>query len=177
MIPKRNFQFQSGKKSYLIALIFILIAVMGLMMMFSSIQGISKSDKVEQDTPEGQKAESSLKSSYTGFVIRVVLITIVLIILTFLGAKWYKRRSRSSISDRMKMDIISRRYIDSKHYLLMVRVDGRKILLGITDNSINRIAEYEEDNTSENTAQVESTQMIDQLPKILKRFKVKSKDK
>lgn len=177
MIPKRNFQFESGKKSYLIALIFILIAVMGLMTMLSSIQGISKSDKVERHILEKQKVESSQKSSYTGFVLRIVLITVALIILTFLGAKWYRNRSRSDISDKMRMDIIGRRYIDSKHSLLMVRVNGRKILLGITDNSINRIAEYEENNTDENFAQAEITQMSDQSPKILKRFKVKSEDK
>lgn len=176
MIFKQNSPLVPSRKSYGIALVFVFIAVMGIIMTISSFSRISEPNQGNPPDSKEKKVETTFESNYPRFVIKTIIITCAIIILFVLGAKLYKRRHRSEISGRIKMDIVGRKYIDSKHYLLMVNVCGQRLLLGVSDNSINLIAEYEDSNSNENFDEANTSQMDDQFSRILKRVKVKDKD-
>lgn len=176
MILKQKTRWTSVRKSYGLALIFVLIAVMGVIMTYSSLPQISKSNQGNPPVSEEKRVEKTFESSYPIFVIKTILMTCAIIVLFVLGAKLYRKRQRSEIFDRIKMDIISRKYIDSKHYLLMANVHGRMLLLGVSDNSINLIAEYEDGAPDENFDEAGTIQNDDHFSRILKRIKIRNKD-
>jgi len=176
MILKQKTRWTSARKSYGLALVFVLIAVMGFVMTYSSLPQISKSNEESSPVLEEKKVKKTYESSYPIFVIKTILMTGAIIVLFVLGAKLYRKRQKSEIFDRIKMDIVSRKYIDSKHYLVMVKVHGRMLLLGVSDNSVNLISEYEDDASDENINEAGTMQKEDHFSGILKRIKIGKKD-
>lgn len=176
MIFKQNSHSKPGRKSYGLALVFMLIAVIGILMSFSSLPQNAKSDRGTQPVSAEKEAGTTFASSYPGFVIKTIIITCAIIVLFVLGAKLYKKQQRSEIFDKIKIDIIGRKYIDAKHYLIMVSVQSRQLLLGVSDNSINLIAEYDDNTSAESNIATDTLQNDDQFSRILKRIKIKSRD-
>ncbi len=173
MIFRQNSHSKPGRKSYGLALVFMLIAMMGILMSFSSLPQNAKSD---QDTPPVsavKEAPKTFESSYPRFVIKTILITSAIIVLFVLGTKLYKKQHRAEIFDKIKINVIGRKYIDAKHYLVMVSVQGRQLLLGVSDNSINLIAEYDDNTSVESDIATDSLQNDDQFSRILKKIKIK----
>jgi len=164
MIFKQNSHSKPGRKSY------------GILMSFSSLPQSEKSDQDSPPVSADKEAETTFASSYPGFVMKTIIITCAIIVLFVLGAKLYKKQQRSEIFDKMKIDIIGRKYIDAKHYLIMVSVQGRQLLLGVSDNSINLIAEYDDNTSAESNIATDTLQNDDQFSRILKRIKIKSRD-
>lgn len=176
MIFKHNSHSKPGRKSYGLALVFMLIAVMGILMTFSSLPQNAKSDQGSQPVSAEKGAGTTFDSNYPGFVLKTIIVTGAIIVLFVLGAKLYKKQQRSEIFDKIKIDIIGRKYIDAKHYLIMVSVQGRQLLLGVSDNSISLIAEYDDNTSAESNIATNTLQNDDQFSRILKRIKIKSRD-
>jgi len=138
-------------------MIFVLIAVVGAVILVSSLprkSGNGPPAVAEQALPPPvaqalpppvaqapSVRELQPKGSFFRFITRVVAVTGAIIVLCLLGAKWYRRRMRLGGSDRLQMAVKGRFYLGPKHSLVMIDVDDRRLLLGMTESSINLITE------------------------------------
>lgn len=112
-------------------------------------------------------------SEHFGSFIRIVIAIFVLAVLLIISVKSYRKRLRFDTPNSIKMDVISRRYIGPKQSLLMVIVDTRKFLLGVTENSINLLAEFEGDFVTEDYGKMGNANLREPFSHIFKKFKAK----
>ena len=63
--------------------------------------------------------------------------------------------------DYFSMEVLGKQHISPKQYLMMVRIEGRKLLIGVSEQSINLVKEFIEDGedglTTDNDISVSST--------------------
>lgn len=138
-----------GGGSIWLVIVFAGIAIIGAVMMFtpnSRSQQLNKS--VEKDPVEVVDNQPG-RLNYPGYIRRTLLITGAVLLLFFVLVKWYQKRVKGDITTMLSIDIIGRKYIAPKQYLLMVEVEDQKLLLGITDSSINLITTFNDDNIKE----------------------------
>ena len=87
-------------------------------------------------------------------------ITAFIIILILVGFKWYKNKL-SFEGDYFSMEVLGKQHISPKQYLMMVRIEGRKLLMGVSEQSINLVKEFVEEEknglTTDNDISVSST--------------------
>jgi flagellar biogenesis protein FliO len=160
----RNNRTKSDRtKSYLIALVFIIIAIIGVWLTFrepsqsESPKQEEKSGVYKEDTLSQKKQVTGFKSdsanfsnyskrtdSYSGGILKTVIITVLFIIFIVIGMMIFKKKFSSGKTFGMDLDILGKKYFGQKQFLLMVRVENRKLLLGITDDSINLIKDFGE---------------------------------
>ena len=75
----------------------------------------------------------------SGSVWKVVWVTLILLVIIIIALRGYAAAGRKAFgSDQMR--ILARYPIGQRQYLLLVAVEGRKMLLGITEQSINFLA-------------------------------------
>jgi flagellar biogenesis protein FliO len=58
-----------------------------------------------------------------------------------MGFKWYKSKLVQSVN-HFSMEVLGKQHISPKQYLIMVRIEGQKLLMGVTDQSINLVKEF-----------------------------------
>jgi len=150
MIFNHQSQASPRKGSLGIAMIFFIIAIVGVMMTISSPAEKSESKEIDKSSIEELQTDQFKKTNYSVYFLRVIIITAGIIVVVLLGSRWYRRKMRFGNSNKVEMNILSRQYLSPKHSLIMVGVEGRRFLLGITENSINLISESEDKNETEN---------------------------
>ena len=116
----------------LFAIIFAMIAVLG----FVSILSPGAGEEIVTPTSEIQA-----HSNYSGYLFRVVIVTLTMIIVLIVGLKIYRKQMKLSGKNNLDISTISRHYINDKQYLLKVFVEEKYLLLGVSDTSINFITE------------------------------------
>ena len=188
----RNKRIKSEKtKSYLIALIFVIIAIIGVWLTFrdpsqsesapkKEKSGVYKEDTLSQKNQvTGFKSDSTKFSNYSkradnnsGGIIKTVIITILFIIFIIIGMMIFKNKFSSGKTFGMDLDILGKKYFGQKQFLLMVRVENRKLLLGVTDDSINLIKDFGEieDKEKSQGSPRPKEQESGTFPKILKQI-------
>ncbi|MDP8237473.1 MAG: flagellar biosynthetic protein FliO [Candidatus Hatepunaea meridiana] len=152
-----KFRSQNAPKrgSLGVAMIFIAIAVIGVMLTISSPSKKQKSSEIEKPSLETVQPLETVqhnqikKSNYSSYLLRVILITAAIIAVILVGSRLYRKQMRLGDSNKVNISILGRQYISPKHSLIMVRVTGRRFLLGITDSSVNLISEFEDEIESE----------------------------
>ena len=171
----RNKNKSDKLKSYFVAFLFIVIAVIGIWLTFSKPNtgqerpGSKQHQKTTIDsTAQSQqgtqfKSDSIKFSNYnqgksndSGGILKTIIISILFIIIITIGLIIFKKKFSSSKTFGMDMEILGKKYFGQKQFLMMVRVENKKLLLGITDHSINLVKEFGEieeeefDNTKPN---------------------------
>ena len=62
------------------------------------------------------------------------------------------------------MEVLGKQHINPKQYLMMVQIEGRKLLLGVSEQSINLIKEFIEEKknglTTDNDISSSSTDLL-----------------
>lgn len=86
--------------------------------------------------------------SMTGYLLKVILVTIFIIGILIVGAKWYGKLNKFAGNPSF-IKILSKQSIGPKQYLLLIAIEKKKLLLGITENTINHIADMGEYNESD----------------------------
>jgi len=168
------------KGSLGIAMIFFLIAITGVILTISSPAEKPNSDENEKPSTQTVRSEQLNSTNYNVYFLRVILITAAIVLVILLGSKWYRRKMGTGNSNKIEMNILSRRYIGPKHSLIIVGVAGRRFLLGITDNTINLISEFENCDETEDTvvtinevnAKQDNVDPVDSFDNVLKNIKL-----
>ena len=152
MIFRLQSQGSPKKGSLGIAMIFFIIAIAGVILTISSPAEKPESNESEKSSTEAIQSDQFKSTNYNAYLLRVILITSAIVIVILLGSKWYRRKMSIGNSNKIEMNILSRRYIGPKHSMIIVGVEGRRFLLGITDNSINLISEFDGSDKKDNNA-------------------------
>ncbi len=134
------------KKS--VSIVFGLATVIVLIIFIIMLSGpgrIGSSPNAGSAIADSVQAQPNNAPSYNGYVWRVTWVTVILLLLVYLGARWYKKFSEKTAPGTVgRIKVISRQYIGPKQSLLIVHVDGKKLVIGMTEHSINLIKDLGE---------------------------------
>jgi len=131
------------KGSFGIAVIFAMIALIGALMVLSP-DNKKPENVIDQEVSENSQFGKGNRPDYLKYMSRMIIVTSLMIIVIIYGAKWYKGKMQRNDSYTLSMKILGKQFLGSKHFLTMVRIDGKNFLLGVTDQSINLISEFPE---------------------------------
>jgi len=116
---------------------------------FSQDKTISYSDSLKKALPEK-------KSQFGEYIFKAVWVSFVLLIFLFAGLYLYKKyvlKNSGLLNSRIK--IIARQNISPKQSIIIANIDGEKFALGVSEQSVNLIADLgeagAEDERIENT--------------------------
>ncbi len=181
-------------KSYFVAILFTFVAVIGVLMTLSktgdNVQNSATQDTVQRIGKDSAVTDSSqaalnrdfdqkgknggLEKDYSSSITRTIMISVLFILVITIGLILFKKKFHSAKTFGLDMDIIGKRYFGQKHYLMMVRIEDRKLLLGVTDHAINLIKEFEISAAEKEALQHEqpaNPDDSDKFSKVLKRIK------
>tara|TARA_B100001123_G_C15345850_1_gene1037113 strand:+ start:20751 stop:21230 length:480 start_codon:yes stop_codon:yes gene_type:complete len=137
---QRFFERHQGKSSvrYLAALA---VGSFLLLILFFLFPDDASSNDLAQFNTENNEDQLPFKSNYSNYFLRTLGITGLIIIFILMGFKWYKSKLVENVN-HFSMEVLGKQYISPKQYLIMVRIEGQKLLMGVTDQSINLIKEF-----------------------------------
>ncbi len=98
-----------------------------------------------------------------------VTVTLLLIVLIFVGSHYAtkfigSKYQSNTLSGKSKIKIIERATITREQSLLIVKVDGKVLLLGCGNNGVNKIEELNADNFSDEVFEIkEKKSFVDVL--------------
>jgi flagellar biogenesis protein FliO len=141
--PNRFLGYRQGKISMRYPVVLAVVSVLILILFFLFPGESTTSDAAQIHS--GNNGESvPFNSNYSYFIFRTLGITGFIIVLILVGFKWYK--NKLSFEDNyFSMEVLGKQHINPKQYLMMVRIEGRKLLLGVSEQSINLIKEFIEE--------------------------------
>lgn len=150
-------------KSSVLAVLFALIAVMGVVLTLSKYGGDTETETADPQRTdrvvtngretEGKQTEKmptgvaeeylNRNDHYSRGIVRTILLSAVFVVFLLVGFGIYRRRYRGGSTFGTRIDVIGKKYVGPKQYLMMIEVEDRRLLLGITDQSINFLYEFE----------------------------------
>jgi len=152
-----HFPNSKAKKSYGAVAVFSIIALMGALLTLSSYPGKEKASLVVAQSTAKPFVNAYPRNVGIKYVTKTVLITGLFILFLLLAMKWYKKRWRDKNDNPVNFVILGRRYLSSKHYLLLVRVKNYELVLGVTDQNITLLNKYESED-EENSDRLKAEQ-------------------
>lgn len=148
-----KFTFKDPAARLIIIGVVISITIIGITMRGREIKSITQLPEVSTDSTATQQLqlESDPADGLTYALIKIVFITLVMVAIIVLGSRGMRLyRDRRSVSTAtFDMQILGRRYFNTKQSIALVRVRGRELLLGITDHSIRLLCDLTVDESSE----------------------------
>lgn len=137
---QRFFERHQGKSSvrYLAAIAVGLFLIFTLFLIFPDD---GSSSDLAQINPGNNEGQLPFKSNYSNYFLRTLGITGLIIFFILMGFKWYKSKLVQSVN-HFSMEVLGKQHISPKQYLIMVRIEGQKLLMGVTDQSINLVKEF-----------------------------------
>ena len=164
IIPNRFFGHGQGKTSIRLPVVFAVVSAL-ILILFILFPGENATNDVAQANSSNYGESVPFNSNYSHYFLRTLGITGIIIILILVGFKWYKNKL-SFEGDYFSMEILGKQHISPKQYLMMVRIEGRKLLMGVSEHSINLVKEFvEEKKNGLNTDNDISVNSIDPLYK------------
>ena len=108
--------------------------------------------------------------NYTG---KMLLVLILIITIILIGRKILKGRllGGGNINSSLPIKVLSNHYLGPKHKIVLIAIHDKYLLLGITDQSISLIKEYESDDKlfdSINTGETSGTDFLGVLKSVFK---------
>jgi len=140
---------QLNQSSKSLALVFLLIALIGVMLAFrqpstshSPWKGANVTDSTltyqDYPTPANQP-----KSSLAGYILRTTLTLGLLFVALYFGLRFYRNKMRTSQGSSGSIRLAGKFYFNPKQYLVAVIWKERELLLGVTENQITRLSEID----------------------------------
>jgi flagellar biogenesis protein FliO len=111
--------------------------------------------------PEEPSQVINTRSDYSGYLFRVVMVTLTMIVGLVIGLRIYQKKMKLSGKNNLELSILGRHYINGKQYLLKVLVEDRYLLLGVSDSSINFITELEDPDDNDSTSDTSFGSILD----------------
>ncbi|MCH7527917.1 MAG: flagellar biosynthetic protein FliO [Candidatus Marinimicrobia bacterium] len=144
----------SGPAARLIAIgVVITITIVGITMRGREIKSITSPSSVTVDSAATQELQLKTYDAdgLTNALYKTVFVTMVIVAIIVLGSRGlrqYRRRRPDSIAG-FDMQILGRRYFNTKQSIALVRVRDKELLLGITDHSIQLLCDLTADDPAE----------------------------
>ncbi len=133
--------------------IVITMTIIGITMRGREIKSLTQPSPVSVDSvaTEQLQLESYAADGLTYALIKTVFITLVIVAIIVLGSRGLRRyRGRRPASTAaLDMQILGRRYFNTKQSIALVRVRDKELLLGITDHSIRLLCDLTADQSAE----------------------------
>lgn len=78
-----------------------------------------------------------------GAVLQMLIVLVVLIAIMFLAARFMRRLPmfRPPVGEHMR--VIERMPLGPRHQLMLVEIEGRRLLLGASDSGVNHLVELD----------------------------------
>ena len=143
IIPNRFFGHGQGKTSIRLPVVFAVVSAL-ILILFILFPGENATNDVAQANSSNYGESVPFNSNYSHYFLKTLGITGIIIILILVGFKWYKNKL-SFEGDYFSMEILGKQHISPKQYLMMVRIEGRKLLMGVSEHSINLVKEFVEE--------------------------------
>ncbi|MBN2280464.1 MAG: flagellar biosynthetic protein FliO [Candidatus Marinimicrobia bacterium] len=186
-------------KMNFIALLFVLIAIAGVFLTIDPAKkNRGRDEKVEKlkeiaadttiknikveykeaDRGEFTPAEDLPRiSDYNKKFFQSMVTMIILLVVFLLIAYFFKHKGKNNTGTGTGIKITDRKYLGPKQYLAIVIVEGERLLLGITDQSINLLKKLPQTDLSDETDNDQSAEAEDvSFPKILGKIRLKQND-
>ena len=132
MLPQKH--ISNKRATAIFALLFALIAILGLVSIITPQPGTDTGD---------QEAPLKTRSTYSGYLFRVVAVTITLVVFLVVGLRVYRKQVMLRGKNSLSINLLGRYYINDRQYLLKVAIDDRNLLLGVSEGSISLITELD----------------------------------
>jgi flagellar protein FliO/FliZ len=159
----------SKQVSYGAAFLFAMIMLVGVTLMLISIPHEKPAIAVSQSVPDSTHILPQTSRDLSGTMYKVLWVTIVILAVIFFGARWYKKNIlNEKMPNGTAMRIVSRQVIGHGQSLVIAHVEGKKILLGVTDHQINLLADLGELTEAEKNAAPRSPEFATILSKLRK---------
>ena len=115
---------------------------LGLSLFISSSLSTNKEPNSKNVAIAAEPIENENRPDYPTLIIRVTLLTAIAGLCTFIFVKYYKNKIQP-LNASANIEILGKHYINTKQHLLIVRIDKRKMVLGVSDSSINFLTELD----------------------------------
>ena len=118
----------------------------------------SSSDLVSKDL--GQNGDPiQFKSNFAHYLLKTLGVTGFIVLIILVGFKWYKNKL-SIENNFFSMDVLGKQHLSPKQYLMMVKIDEKKLLLGVTDQSIQLVKEFNGENVESNVQDIDKRENV-----------------
>ena len=190
-INKRN----SPAKLNLITLIFALIAISGIFFSLNDSkskkeskgkQHVEKLQKIASDTTlknidvryktidPGKFANStqfSQNKDYSKKFYQAMITVVILFVLFLLVVYLLKKRTNIKFGNNDNIKILGRKYLGQKQFIATVKVDGEKLLLGVTGHSINLLRVIDSNQSKSEDTKETIEEQEESFPRVLGKIK------
>jgi flagellar biogenesis protein FliO len=133
---------KSFNRNILIGVIVLLILSVVFSGSFNTIESLDSNVSSEQETNKNSRP------NYPALIVRVTLLTAIAGLCTYIFVRYYKNKIQP-INATANIEVLGKHYINTKQHLLIVRIDKRKMVLGVSDSSINFLTELDSSNEPE----------------------------
>jgi flagellar biogenesis protein FliO len=133
---------KSFNRNILIGVIVLLILSVVFSGSFNTIESLDSNVSSEQETNKNSRP------NYPALIVRVTLLTAIAGLCTYIFVRYYKNKIQP-LNATANIEVLGKHYINTKQHLLIVRIDKRKMVLGVSDSSINFLTELDSSNESE----------------------------
>lgn len=132
-------------KSFLFVLIVFCLFIMGMPLLAQT--AITDSTKLTV-TADSLDNTLSQRGELNDYFYRVIWGTILVVALLVFGLYVYKRfMGNQAVLNKGNIKILSRLNIGPRQTILIISVEGKRLLLGVTDQNINVLKELEDNDT------------------------------
>ncbi|MDK2822098.1 MAG: flagellar protein FliO/FliZ [Clostridia bacterium] len=123
------------------------IVILIFLLMFSLISSVYASSDEEKLNIDNIVEEQGLNQSSNigGLLLRFLVSVLGVIILTYLGVKFFANRSNALINSSEWMQILDQMPLGPNKGIYLVEIEGKGYVLGVTDQQINLITTIEEE--------------------------------
>ena len=121
---------------------------LGVSLFISSSLSTNKEPNNKNVAIAAEPNENKNRPDYPTLIIRVTLLTAIAGLCTFIFVKYYKNKIQP-LNASANIEILGKHYINTKQHLLIVKIDKRKMVLGVSDSSINFLTELDFSNEPE----------------------------
>ena len=133
---------KSFNRNILIGVIILLI----LSVVFSG--SINTTEAFDSNVSSEQETNKNSRPNYPTLIVRVTLLTAIAGLCTYVFVRYYRNKIQP-LNASANIEVIGKHYINTKQHLLIVRIDKRKMVLGVSDSSINFLTELESSDEKE----------------------------
>ena len=149
--------FKTTKINIFIFAVIMLLFLSALVFM-ADLDTREKSElELNNQKMENQQVSDMNEFSFGSYLLKVALITGLIIFILIIGAKWYSKFTKQN-QNNSKIKILSRHSLGPKQFMLIVGVEQKKYLIGVTEQTINLLSDMGEWNEKNEEFQYESQQ-------------------
>jgi len=120
--------------------ILILIITSIFYLTWNSEPDIASPVNYQKAQPDSIDQTLTPRQNLSGYFLKVIVVTVLILGIIIIGAKWYGKLNNAGNSSS-GIKILARNHIGTKQQIILVKIEGKKLLLGVTENNINLISD------------------------------------